>query len=1594
MANRYWRAGQTNWSSSASWNSDTIGPNGGASVPTVNDDVYFFDNATVSSGGGTCRTLYIGGVTVNWSSTIAMTIGASATAGTGHITIDGTLNHTGSATFLVYGDLQINSVYNQSTTGAGIITMSGSRDCNIYQGGGALNKLTISKSSSAVNVYLNSTLYVNYFKTSGNGILSHVQGHLRQQYNEIYCTVFAGSSGRQHEMSSNIVVFCTSSGATTISLVTPYTLSNREGSYITRGFTVATTVSMGSGTAAATAPRLIIEDNTTVTSSGNVYSLQCEGTMSGSLTVFTDFIGYNRNNNMPGFTLTYGVTAAGETRDFFWTGTIGALTFTPTNGSATQTGCTYNLNYARASGTITASSNSTNYYFNDVTWTSTAAQCNGSSSYYAFGNGTETKWTTGGLTCSGGASTYDFTNLNPTGVSTLNCAGSAVSGTGCTYNFGYVRGTAALAISCSGVTQNNFNVNNVVILGNFTFTVGTLNLISSYGEWLYVAGFNTSSGSVRTINFNDRRIVTSLAGAFDSTTVTNATFNRGGYDSGGVVLGGSGSSVFGAANTTQALRVWIERPGGTTTITSGNIRNLVLNNGTVIGTVNITVESISSETDTSVTSSNLNLTLSTTDGGYQNFNWTRSSFLSLSLTGAGSWTVQNLTASALTCSASNSAFYIGYPDGNGPGYCNITGGTGAVILSGSNNYFYLYYVAGKALTAQSGTGNYYNFELRSGTGLDGGFNTSMTIGSTSGAGAQYDLVYVYQTGYLNCAGTSGFSTYNFFDVRISNTSIGVRFITRGNFNLYGDLYTCKFDINGSDGSARVLNFTGDGSNTRNIYVSNASGTTMFDGANVGSLTITGRGTEDYGCIVVSDWYSAGTRGVVNGGTTSIAANGANLCSILWGCNENCTSITGAWYHIKSWQFPFTGGGVTGSSSITVYGHLLLGGIPTGGTSTTLWNGVSVTMVRSDGATQYFATGTDQGYSWQGFKIPSLTLNTNGLVQQAYYSQVNTLIITNGTIDVNGNQLYVLTSVTVTNNTNQKGIRLTGNDIYIAATTGAVWTCQDTNYVTCTGDGNVQVRGGTVNSGGTTRKYNDQVNFYLTGEAAYTLTSPFTCRNLTTNNYTPPGSWNLYVGGNLAWNWQNAWTIPAGAINFLATSASASISSNQGINLSYTFPLITVSNGTQLTVAGDVTCSTINCTSNGGFRLFLSRALVTTLLNIPSGSNLELTIGVLAFSASGGTQTTSGLYMAPGSTLSNLGGGIQYISAGEKYLTVPNNSTFSELRNSGAFNSGALTGYLNMYNSFTVDTITNDVNPSGFRQQTAGSTISVGAFSVSGTSGARAYWRNPATANMIKTTTGNVSVDYIDVAFSTVTGNGSGQLWYAGNNSVDSGNNVGWIFAAPATYALSITGGLTTIGEGNSFTVVLTTTGVSNGTNVAYTISGSGITTGDISGASLTGNFTVSSGTASVTFNVTADGVSEGSETFTLSLNNGQASISISITDATPTYSLFIVGSLSSVNEGSSFTVGLAVGNLPDGSTVPYTITGISSADISGASLTGNFTTAFSEASATFVVASDLLLEGPETFTLTLNGIGTNVSLLINDTSRPAGGDDFFMFFPI
>jgi hypothetical protein len=191
----------------------------------------------------------------------------------------------------------------------------------------------------------------------------------------------------------------------------------------------------------------------------------------------------------------------------------------------------------------------------------------------------------------------------------------------------------------------------------------------------------------------------------------------------------------------------------------------------------------------------------------------------------------------------------------------------------------------------------------------------------------------------------------------------------------------------------------------------------------------------------------------------------------------------------------------------------------------------------------------------------------------------------------------------------------------------------------------------------------------------------------------------------------------------------------------------------------------------------------------------------------------------------------------------------------------------------------------------------------------------------------------------------------------------------------------TVTEGDSFTITLTTTNLSNGEIVPYTITG--VSSADINEASLTGDFTISSNSASLLVNTSWDYVTEGTETFTLTLNptygTGSA-ISVAINNLLrPTYVLSATPT--SLNEGGNFTINLTTTDVANNTTVPYTITGVSSADINGASLTGNFTVNNNTASATFTTTQDYVTEGNETFVLTLNTIGTNVSVLLIDYTK-------------
>lgn len=136
---------------------------------------------------------------------------------------------------------------------------------------------------------------------------------------------------------------------------------------------------------------------------------------------------------------------------------------------------------------------------------------------------------------------------------------------------------------------------------------------------------------------------------------------------------------------------------------------------------------------------------------------------------------------------------------------------------------------------------------------------------------------------------------------------------------------------------------------------------------------------------------------------------------------------------------------------------------------------------------------------------------------------------------------------------------------------------------------------------------------------------------------------------------------------------------------------------------------------------------------------------------------------------------------------------------------------------------------------------------------------------------------------------------------------------------SLTSSQQTVAEGGSTTITLTTQGVPDNTLVPYTIDGTGITTDDFVGlSSLQGDFTVIGDTASVTFNIALDALSENAtETFTLALDNEAASIDVDITNVVFT----LRTNASSVNEGQSFTVTLTAPGVLDNSSVFYTMSG-------------------------------------------------------------------------
>jgi hypothetical protein len=182
-------------------------------------------------------------------------------------------------------------------------------------------------------------------------------------------------------------------------------------------------------------------------------------------------------------------------------------------------------------------------------------------------------------------------------------------------------------------------------------------------------------------------------------------------------------------------------------------------------------------------------------------------------------------------------------------------------------------------------------------------------------------------------------------------------------------------------------------------------------------------------------------------------------------------------------------------------------------------------------------------------------------------------------------------------------------------------------------------------------------------------------------------------------------------------------------------------------------------------------------------------------------------------------------------------------------------------------------------------------------------------------------------------------------------------------------------EGSSASFTLTTTNLATGTLVPYTLSG--IASTDTS-LPLTGNLNIGSdGKATLLVPLIADAQTEGTEVLVLTAGNSAKSVQVIDTSMAPTYA--ITSSSTSFNEGSTASFRLTTTNLAVGTVLNYTLSGISSSDVT-TSLTGTLTIGSDQsASLNVPLITDNLLEGTEPLRLTVAGL--SASTLINDTSK-------------
>jgi hypothetical protein len=681
----------------------------------------------------------------------------------------------------------------------------------------------------------------------------------------------------------------------------------------------------------------------------------------------------------------------------------------------------------------------------------------------------------------------------------------------------------------------------------------------------------------------------------------------------------------------------------------------------------------------------------------------------------------------------------------------ITGGSDVVILGGG--------MRDLDFTGFSGTLNasariiYGNLTLGTGMTVASGA-TSTSFNNTTGTTTIDTKGRTFQQ-QMTFAGTGGTRRL------LGNVDLGVRnaAFTAGNLDL-NDFTLTAFTAVSSGTLARQIQF----GNTGAINLT-ANGQTTWSFGTATGFSYTGNGR-----VNLTYAGATGIRSITHGSTAGGSeATQAPPMYVAAGATDTITTTNLSYWSDLVFE---PGANVTlSNTSKFVSGNVILapGMTITAGTAGIAFIGNGIQTFDSANLTTDFPLTVGSGTSNGNLRLANTTTIGNSRLAS----------LASGTLDLNGQTLTVGTWGSTGSFT--RAIYQNGGTFNVDGFNTTVWTMTNSTgfsyptrpVVNFTYAGSLGTRSVSIVS-----TANNTIDFNIvSGSDSFSLTPGFVANNVNFVGFTGTlGTTIRSLYGNLTLGTGMTTTAGSGTTSFIGTTGNQTLVTN---GVAIDFPIIINSTGGNFVLSEPLAIgSTRTLTLTSGNLLANGYNITAGLFNSSNTNNRVIDISNVTVTLSGTgtvwnmaatgnatfTATNSNINLSNTSTTARTfaGGNLTYGNldiggaTGTSTLTVTGNNTFA----------GALT---------STKTVAHTI------QFAETSTTTVGGFTVSGSLGAVVTLTSSTAAphNLVLTGGGTVNtVSYLDISYSNASP--ATDTWFAGTNSVDSGNNTGWIFPEPSS----------------------------------------------------------------------------------------------------------------------------------------------------------------------------------------------------------------------